>query len=452
MTEPNDEHESPAQIARLREALDSGRMQPVRRSLHALHPAEIARLLESLPLREREVVWGVVDSEDQGEVLLHVADEVRETLIQGMAAEDIVAAAEDLDIDDLADFIEDLPEKVTGQILRAMDARDRARLEQVLSYPGDTAGGLMNTDTVTVRPDVSLEVVQRYLRLRGELPDHTDALFVVDRYGHYLGSLPLVQIVTGAADDIVSDVMVRDSNPVEATLADTEVAKRFENFDLISAPVVGERGALLGRITIDDVVDVIRAEAEHSFMRMAGLDEEEDLFAPVRAAIRRRALWLGINLVTAFAAAQVVGLFEATIAEVVALAVLMPIVASMGGIGGSQTLTLMIRGIALGQIDARYTGQLLRKELAVALINGALWASVVAAIALVWFGSAKLALVIAMALIINQITGALSGVFVPLLLKRMGIDPALAGSVVLTTITDVVGFFAFLGLGAVILL
>ena len=290
MTEPNDEHESPAQIARLREALDSGRMQPVRRSLHALHPAEIARLLESLPLREREVVWGVVDSEDQGEVLLHVADEVRETLIQGMAAEDIVAAAEDLDIDDLADFIEDLPEKVTGQILRAMDARDRARLEQVLSYPGDTAGGLMNTDTVTVRPDVSLEVVQRYLRLRGELPDHTDALFVVDRYGHYLGSLPLVQIVTGAADDIVSDVMVRDSNPVEATLADTEVAKRFENFDLISAPVVGERGALLGRITIDDVVDVIRAEAEHSFMRMAGLDEEEDLFAPVRAAIRRRAL------------------------------------------------------------------------------------------------------------------------------------------------------------------
>ena len=452
MTEPNDEHESPAQIARLREALDSGRMQPVRRSLHALHPAEIARLLESLPLREREVVWGVVDSEDQGEVLLHVADEVRETLIQGMAAEDIVAAAEDLDIDDLADFIEDLPEKVTGQILRAMDARDRARLEQVLSYPGDTAGGLMNTDTVTVRPDVSLEVVQRYLRLRGELPDHTDALFVVDRYGHYLGSLPLVQIVTGAADDIVSDVMVRDSNPVEATLADTEVAKRFENFDLISAPVVGERGALLGRITIDDVVDVIRAEAEHSFMRMAGLDEEEDLFAPVRAAIRRRALWLGINLVTAFAAAQVVGLFEATIAEVVALAVLMPIVASMGGIGGSQTLTLMIRGIALGQIDARYTGQLLRKELAVALINGALWASVVAAIALVWFGSAKLALVIAMALIINQITGALSGLFVPRLLKRMGIDPALAGSVVLTTITDVVGFFAFLGLGAVILL
>ncbi len=452
MTQPDDDKHGPAHLAKLREALESGRMTPVRRSLGALHPAEIARLLESLPLRERELVWGMVDSEDQGEVLLHVADDVRDSLIRGMSVEDIVAAAEDLDIDDLADFIEDLPEKVTGQILRAMDARDRSRLEQVLSFPPDTAGGLMNTDTVTVRPDVTLEVVQRYLRLRGELPDHTDNLYVVDRYGRYLGALPLAQIVTGDPQQLVSEIMDRTLASIEVTLPDTEVAKRFENFDLVSAPVVGENGVLLGRITIDDVVDVIRTEAEHNLMSMAGLDEEEDLFSPVRVAIRRRAVWLGINLVTAFAAAQVVGLFEATIAQVVALAVLMPIVASMGGIGGSQTLTLMIRGIALGQIDARYTGQLLRKELAVATINGVLWASAVAAVALVWFGSAKLALVIAMALVINQITGALSGVFIPLGLKRIGVDPALAGSVILTTVTDVVGFFAFLGLGAAILL
>lgn len=452
MSDLSDDKRTSAQLAHLREALDSGRMLPVKRSLHALHPAEISRLLESLPLPEREIVWGVVDAEDQGEVLLHVADEVRESLIQDMAVEDIVAAAEELEIDDLADFVEDLPETVTQQILRSMDDRDRSRLEQVMSYPPDTAGGLMNTDTVTVRPDVSLEVVQRYLRLRSELPANTDSLFVVDRYGRFLGVLTLDRVVTADPSGLVRELMDRERQPLSVGMSEQEVAKRFENLDLISAAVVGESGMLVGRITIDDVVDVIRAEAEHAVMSMAGLDEEEDIFSPVRGAAKRRAVWLGINLVTAFMASWVVGLFEATIAEVVALAVLMPVVASMGGIGGSQTLTLMIRGLALGQVDARYTMQLLRKELAVAAINGLLFAVIVSLIAVLWFSSVKLAAVIACALILNQIAGALAGVFIPLLLKRLGIDPALAGSVILTTVTDVVGFFAFLGLGSAVLL
>ena len=275
---------------------------------------------------------------------------------------------------------------------------------------------------------------------------------MVDRYGRFLGVLTLDRVVTADPSGLVRELMDRERQPLSVGMSEQEVAKRFENLDLISAAVVGESGMLVGRITIDDVVDVIRAEAEHAVMSMAGLDEEEDIFSPVRGAAKRRAVWLGINLVTAFMASWVVGLFEATIAEVVALAVLMPVVASMGGIGGSQTLTLMIRGLALGQVDARYTMQLLRKELAVAAINGLLFAVIVSLIAVLWFSSVKLAAVIACALILNQIAGALAGVFIPLLLKRMGIDPALAGSVILTTVTDVVGFFAFLGLGSAVLL
>ncbi|MDT0497748.1 magnesium transporter [Algiphilus sp. W345] len=449
MAEKNDYED---RLGRLRQALDSGAMNAVQRSLHALSPAEIGRLLESLPPSPREVLWGVIDPEDRGEVLLHLGDEVREGLMRTMDVGQIVAAAEDLDIDDLADFVEDLPETVTQQILQSMDARDRARLEQIMGYEPDTAGGLMNTDTVTVRPDVSLDVVVRYLHLRGELPDSTDCLYVVDRYGHYLGALSLDRILTLDAGRQVRDVMERERDPLTVDMSDREVAKHFENLDLVSAPVVGDKGMLVGRITIDDVVDVIRDEAEQRMMRMAGLDEEEDIYAPVRGAARRRALWLGINLATAFMASWVVGLFEATISQAVALAVLMPIVASMGGIGGSQTLTLMVRGLALGQISGGSAKALLRKELSVAAINGLLWALVVAAITLFWFGNPLLSLVIALAMLFNQLCAALAGVTIPLLLKKLSIDPALAGSVILTTITDVVGFFVFLGLGALILL
>jgi magnesium transporter len=439
-------------LERLRSALDSGRMQRVQRLLHSLPTAEIALLLESMPIGEREVVWGLVDLEDRGEVLVHVAEEVRDGLIREMPIEELVAATEGLEVDDLADLIEDLPETVTQQLLRSMDLENRQRLEAVLSYEPDSAGGLMNTDTVTVRPDVSIDVVLRYLRLRGSLPEHTDALFVVDRTGRYLGVMSVNQLLTLDPDLVTANVMDSEIKPIAIDASATDVAKQFENLDLVSAPVVNENGFLVGRITVDDVMDVIRGEAEHNLMSMAGLDEEQDLFAPITASARRRAVWLGINLLTAFIAARVVGMFEASIAEVVALAVLMPVVASMGGIGGSQTLTLMVRGMALGHIGRGNTRELFLKEFAIGVINGLLWAAVVAAITLLWFRSLKLALVIGLAMLINQINGAFTGFWLPLLLKRMGVDPALAGSVILTTFTDVVGFLALLGLGTLILL
>jgi len=445
------ENRSQAHLTRLREALDGGRLLPVKRSLQALNPAEIASLLASLPPPERSVVWDMVDREDDGEVLLHLADEVRESLMREMDTAELVAAAEELDIDDLADFVEHLPETVTQQVLKALDADDRARLESVLAYEPDTAGGLMNTDTVTVRPDVSLDVVQRYLRLRGELPAHTDALFVVDRYGAYLGTLPLDKILTRDIASLVQAVMEHEREPILDAFSDREVAQRFQNADLVSAPVVDEKGILLGRITVDDVVDVIRAEADHNLMAMAGLNEDEDLFAPVRTAARRRAVWLGINLATAFLASAVVGQFEATISKVVALAVLMPIVASMGGITATQIVALMVRGIALGQLGRGNTGLLFRKEVAVALINGALWGLTVALITLWWFNSFKLALVIGLAMLLNLGVAALAGVGVPVALRKFNLDPAIAGSVIVTTFTDVMGFFMLLGLGTLLL-
>ena len=439
-------------LERLREVIDDGGLAAVRRTLDSLHPAEIALLLESLPGGQRQLVWSVTGVEDRGEVLLHVNDEVRAALIDGMEDADVVAAARDLDIDDLADLVDDLPEAVTVQVLRTMDLADRRALEKVMSYDPDTAGGLTNTDIVTIRADVSVDTVLRYLRMRGELPEHTDVLYVVNRYGHYVGGLPLETLVTSDPATMVADAMLEEIEPLQVETSARDVAHRFENRDLLSAPVVDSNNLLIGRITIDDVVDVIRDQAEHDLMSMAGLDEEEDIFAPVIASSKRRAVWLGINLITAFLAAQVVGAFQGTIDQVVALAVLMPVVASMGGIGGSQTLTLMIRGMALGQIGGGNSAVLLRKELAVAGINGVLWAVVVAIVVLIWFGNPQLGMVIAAALIINQMFAALFGFLIPLILKKMDIDPALAGSVVLTTVTDVIGFLAFLGLGTIVLL
>jgi magnesium transporter len=451
VTDHSESETASEQVKRIHAALQGGRALTVKRSLHALNPAEIALLVESLPRNERGVIWGMVDPEDRGEALLHLTEGVREDLVQHMDVADVVAAAKGMPIDDLADFVENLPETVTQQVLRAMDARDRDRLEQVLAYEPDTAGGLMSPDIVTVRPDVTLDVVQRYLRMRGRLWATTDMMFVVDRYGRYLGSLPLAKIVTREPESLVSAVMDR-AEPLHVALSAREVAQRFENLDLISAPVVDDNNHLVGRITIDDVVDVIRKESEQRLLSMAGLTTDEDIFAPVAEASRRRAVWLGINLATAFLAAWVVGLFEGAIEKVVALAVLMPVVASMGGIGGSQVLTLMIRSLALGQVGAANVGPLLKKELQVAAINGVLWAVVVGAVTLVWFKSIGLAFVIGIALLLNQLNGTLSGVYLPLFLKKIGVDPALAGSVILTTFTDVGGFFALLGLGSLILL
>jgi len=440
------------QLKLLSDALDSGRLGPVRRLINTLSPAEIGNLLESLPPAKRAIVWGLVDAEDDGEVLLHVGDEVREGLIEEMDPDELVAAVEDLDIDDLADLMEDLPDQVIDEVLKSMDRENRERLEQVLSYPEDSAGRLMNPDVVTVRADVSVDVVLRYLRLRGELPEHTDHLFVVSRRHQYLGRVSLAALLTHDASTPINE-LIDDTQP--AITVDTpanDVANQFSDHDWISAPVVDGNNILLGRITIDDVVDIIREQAEHQVLSAAGLDEDEDLFSPVPSAARRRALWLGINLGTAFLAASVVGRFEATIEQLTALAVLMPIVAGMGGNAGTQVLALMVRGLALGQVGATNAGVLLWKEVRVALLNTLLLGLILAAVVWLWFGDLGLAGVIVAALGINLLCSALAGVLVPLTLKRLGFDPALASGIFLTTVTDVMGFLSFLGLATLVLL
>jgi magnesium transporter len=333
-----------------------------------------------------------------------------------------------------------------------MDSRDRERLNAVLAYEPDSAGGLMNTDTVSVRPDVTLETVLRYLRMRGDVPDNTDSLFVVNRDDRYLGTLDLATLLTGEPERTVGEVMDAEVPGITPGTPATQVASLFEDRDLLSAAVVDSGGRLLGRITVDDVVDVIRDEAEHSVMSMAGLDEDADMFAAVIPSARRRGVWLGINLATAFLAAWVVGLFEGTIQKVVALAVLMPIVASMGGVAATQTLTLIVRGLALGQVERANARWLLTKEVAVAMLNGLAWSTVVAVVAFLWYRNWRIAGVIFAAMAVNLFAAALAGVLVPLALKRFGVDPAVAGGVVVTTVTDVVGFASLLGLGTLLLL
>jgi len=336
--------------------------------------------------------------------------------------------------------------------LRAMDRQDRERLAQVMSYPEDSAGGLMNPDVVTVRPDVSLDVVLRYLRLRGELPEVFDQLFVVDRAAKYLGQLKLSDVLTKEPTSEVSELMDTSKDAIPVEMSARQVAIEFEHADLVSAPVIDPNGLLLGRITIDDVVDVIREEGEHMVLTAAGLDEEDDMFAPVMQSARRRWVWLGVNLVTTLLAALVLFAFQPTLDQLVELAVLFPIVMSMGGIAGTQTLTLMIRGMATGQVSGRNSMAILRKELAVGLLNGLVFSIILAAVAFLWYGSIGLGLVMAIAIIVNLIAGALAGALIPVVLRRMSIDPALAGGVVLTTVTDVIGIVAFVGLASYLLL
>lgn len=441
-----------ANLQLLREKLNSDGMRTARLMIHSLHPAEIARLLESMPQRERALLWELVASDDEGDVLVEVSDEVRDGLIKGMNEEQLIAAAEGMEIDDLADLLIELPEAVTQQVLQSLDDQDEERLRQVLSYDEDSAGGLMNVDIVTVRPDVTLEVVCRYLRARGHITDGTDSIFVVDRDDKFVGSLYLSRLLTNSNDTAVAAVMSTDIMPMPAHTPSAEVVWEFEHRDLLSAPVVDEDYRVVGRITVDDVVDVIREEAEHSFMSAAGLDEEDDMFAPVFKSAGRRALWLGINLGTAFLAAAVVDIFQTTVDKIVLLAVLMPVVPSMGGVAGSQSLTIITRAMALGQIDRTNARRILRKELLVGLLNGIGWAVIVATFTFLWFGQWRIGGVIGAAMMINLFVAALAGFAIPLTLKRMRIDPALAGGVVLTTVTDVIGYMAFLGLGAAFLL
>jgi len=434
------------QLGDLSDALDSSALQRARRTLKSLRPAEVARLLESSPPYQRRLLWRLVDKSIEGEVLQELSDDVQAQFLRRMNTAAVVEITEGLDTDDIADILQQLPERVLREVLSGMSIQDRDRVESVLSYEEDTAGGLMNTDTVTVRPRLTLDAVLRYLRRHDTLPASTDNLIVVNRKDQFVGILPLATILTSDPSITVREVMLTDVDAIPANMPDNQVALLFETHDWVSAPVVDINGQLLGRITIDDVVDVIREDADHSLMSMAGLDEEEDTFAPAIRTTPRRAVWLGINLLTAIIASSVISIFQDTIDKVVALAVLMPIVASMGGVAGSQTLTVVIRGMALGQVSRSNIGWLMSREFRVGLFNGLLWAAVMGLVAATWFGDITIAFIIAAAMVINLITAALAGAFLPVALKSLRIDPALAGSVALTTITDVVGFFSFLGL------
>lgn len=429
------------------EVIESGSVQQIARVVNkGLNASDIAHLIESSPPRERALIWRLLKDDLKGEVLQDLGEDVQAHFLSKLNAQEVVNFTEDLDTDDLADILQQLPETISAEVLDSMDTQDRHRVEKVLSYDEDTAGGLMNTDTVTIRADIAIDVVMRYLRRHRSLPEMTDKLLVVSRKNELVGTLPINKLLVSSQSATVREVMETDTITIDVNLKDSDVANLFERRDLVSAPVINEAGILLGRITIDDVVDVIREDADHSLMSMAGLDEEEDTFAPVSLTAKRRAVWLGINLITAFIASSVIGVFKDTIEQVVALAVLMPIVASMGGVAGSQTLTLVIRAMAVGQISRSNLSWLLNREFLVALINGMLWALVVAVAAVIWFNDLTIGLVIAAAMIINLVVAAISGTALPIYLKSRNIDPALAGSVILTTITDVVGFLSFLGL------
>ncbi len=434
----------------LHEALEKKSNKKINKLVKELHPSELADILESLPQKQRDKLWQQENLE-QKEVLPYVSDGVRGELAQNMPLAQVAAAAESMDTDDAVDLLQELPDDVVEKVLQTMEMQHFQRLRQVLFYPENSAGGLMNIDVLSVRTEMTLKMVLRYLRRFSKLPQKTDMLMVVDNNNRYCGVLPIMDLLISSPKLTVEQVMSPNYDAIQAHLSAHDVALLFEQRDLLSAPVIDEQGFLVGRITIDDVVDVIRAEADHNLMGRAGLDEDNDMFAPILVTTRKRALWLGVNLATAFLAAYVIGLFEATLEKMVALAILMPVIASMGGIAGSQTLTIVIRGMALDQITNTNVPWLLKKELIVGLLNGVVWAIVVAIIAILWFDSIKLGMIIGSALIINLFFAALSGLFIPLFLKRLSIDPALASGVTLTTITDIIGFGTLLGLATVLL-
>lgn len=432
-------------IEEVNTALSGGMFVHVRNMLDSMAATDIALLLHSSPPKSRTVLWQLIDSGIQGEVLEELSEEVRNPILKNMSPEKVAEATGSLDDDDMSEVLRSLPDSVYRRVLKSMDKQDRGRAERVMAYEEDTAGAIMNTDTITVRPDVTVDVIMRYLRLKESLPEATDYLYVVDKQDKFIGEISLASLVTSQPNRLVSDVMETDFEVIPANMPESEVASLFERYDWISAPVIDENGLLLGRITIDDIVDVIREDAEHSMMSMAGLDDEEDTFAPVVKSTRRRSLWLGVNLFTALLAAFVSSLFESTLDELAILAVLNTIVPSMGGVAGSQTLTLVIRGMAVGHVTAANSKWLMGKELAIGFFNGLIWAVLIAGVVALWKQDLALGGVIAFAMMMNLIAAGLSGVMIPLILKRMDIDPALAGSVILTTVTDIVGIFAFLG-------
>jgi magnesium transporter len=443
------------QIDLITDALEKEPENGVSHLLDPMSPAEISHVIESLPWGLRSPLWQQLPRLKKGEVLLELQGELRRSLIKQTSDQELIACLSVMQMDEIADLDDDLPMSVVSAMVETMDIHRRERYEQVKLYPDDVAGGLMDVDATAVRGDVSFSAVLRYLRRQrqreGALPEHLDSLMVIDRHNHFMGTLPLSHLVSYDVSTTVSDVMICDVVGITPLTSAIEVARIFEDKDLLSAPVIDDNGYLVGRITVDDVINVIRDQADREILGRAGLDYHEDMFAPVINSSVRRAVWLGINLLTAFMAAWVIGLFEGSIEKMVALAVLMPVVASMGGVAGSQTLTLVTRGMALDQISRRNIWKLAMHELTIGGLNGMFWASVVAAIAYYWFNDLMLGMVFGTAMLIVILTGALVGAFIPLILKRIGIDPALAGGVVLTTATDAIGFFAFLGLATVLL-
>ncbi|WP_165310183.1 magnesium transporter [Vibrio ziniensis] len=433
-------------LQEITEALDNGRFVHVRRQLQDMEPEDIAHLLEASPRKARNVLWQLTDPEDYGEILDELNEDVKDALVSKMAPEKLAEATEGMDTDDVAYVLRSLPDDLSREVLAQMDAADRHRVQTALSYPEDTAGGLMNTDVITIRSDVDVDVVLRYLRMKGELPEATDALYVIDEESRLIGHLSLTALITAQVDVSVSDIMEDADEAIKVDTKDLDVASLFERRNWISAPVVDENQHLVGRITIDDVVDVIREDAEHSMMSMAGMDDDEDTFAPVVKSARKRSIWLGANVLAALAAASVSNMFEATLDQMAAIAVLMTIVPSMGGVAGNQTVALVIRGLALGHIGDSNKRELLLKEASIGFLNGILWALIIGAIVVAWKGEWMLGGIISAAMMTNLFVAGVAGVMIPVILKKMNIDPALAGGMALTTITDVVGLSVFLGL------
>jgi len=420
--------------------------------LNALHPADVAHILEALPLDDRLHLWDLVKVDRDGDILLEVSDAVRQTLIADMDSDELLAAAEQLDADELADLAPDLPKDVLQELMDSLDALNRERLQSALSYPEDTVGALMDFDIVTVREDITIEVALRYLRRLDELPDHTDKIFVVDRYDKIKGVLPLSNMLVNELDNKIKNVMAADVVSFHPDDVAAEAAKAFERYDLVSAPVVDAENKLVGRLTVDEVMDYIREESDADKLSMAGLREEEDFFSSVWASVQNRWAWLAINLVTALVASRVIGIFEHSIGQIVALAALMPIVAGVGGNSGNQTTTMIVRGLALGQISGSNMQSQVTKELGVALVNGLIWGGVLGGITYALYGDYRLSMVMTAAITLNLLLAALMGVVIPLVMNRFGKDPAVGSSVLITAMTDSGGFFIFLGLATIFLL
>ena len=439
-------------LERINLALSQGAIARARQLINEdLAAPDIAHLLSSVPPKQRTILWNLVEAEElAADVLAYLGEEERSEIVARLEPDELANLIESFEFDDKVDLLQELPESVIEEVLLSMDSQDRQRVEDVLSYDEDSAGGLMNTDVVTVRPDITVDVVLRYIRRYRELPPMTDNLWVVNRRDEFIGQVPISKILISDHNTTIREIMQTEVEPLIVSTHEDEVAQRFERLDLVSAPVVSESGKLLGRITIDDVVDVIRASADHSLMSQAGLDEDEDIFAPLVRTVKRRSVWLGINLLTAFLASGVIGMFEATLQQVVALAILMPVVASMGGIAGTQALTIVIRGMALGRVGSANIRALVSREVLIGTANGLFWSLVVGFAAFLWFGDFTLGYVIALAIIVNLIVAAVVGTLLPGYLKSLQIDPALAGGVILTTVTDVVGFFCFLGIATLV--